>query len=241
MPDMNRFRGQLTESGGSKDARRAPRLAVISGWRAILLFCGMATLALAGGFQFSEHLLSAIAQRYGSEARSRAEQWRDLINQDATLTETEKLSRVNDFFNRLPFVSDVEHWRKEDYWATPIEMLASNGGDCEDFSIGKYITLKEMGVPEARMRLTYVKALRLNQSHMVVTYFPSPDADPLVLDNLNGRITPASQRRDLLPVYSFNGEGLWLAKARGAGQRVGGSDRIGLWRDLMTRMHEEQQ
>jgi predicted transglutaminase-like cysteine proteinase len=212
-----------------------------SGWRAILLLCGVATLALAGGFQLTDHLLNEITQRYGAAARSRAEQWRDMINQGATLPEAEKLARVNAFFNRLPFLSDIEHWDKDDYWATPIEMIASDGGDCEDFSIGKYITLKEMGVPESRMRLTYVKALRLNQSHMVVTYFPTPDADPLVLDNLNERISPASQRRDLLPVYSFNGEGLWLAKARGAGQRVGGSDRIGLWRDLMTRMHEEQQ
>jgi predicted transglutaminase-like cysteine proteinase len=207
----------------------------------MLLLCCMATLALAGGFQLTDHLLSEIARHYGADARSRAEQWRDMINQGTDIPEAEKLAHVNAFFNRLPFVSDLEHWGMEDYWATPIEMLATNGGDCEDFSIAKYITLKEMGVPESRMRLTYVKALRLNQSHMVVTYFPTPDADPLVLDNLVDRIVPASQRRDLLPVYSFNGEGLWLAKARGTGQRVGGSDRIGLWRDLMTRMHEEQQ
>jgi predicted transglutaminase-like cysteine proteinase len=213
----------------------------ISGWRAMLLLCSVVTLALAGGFQLSDHLLTEITRRYGADARLRAQQWRDLINQGANLPEAEKLARVNAFFNRLPFVSDLEHWGKEDYWATPIEMIASNGGDCEDFSIGKYITLKEMGVPESRMRLTYVKALRLNQAHMVVTYFPTPDADPLVLDNLVKRIVPASQRRDLLPVYSFNGEGLWLAKARGTGQRVGGSDRISLWRDLMTRMREEQQ
>jgi predicted transglutaminase-like cysteine proteinase len=207
----------------------------------MLLLCGTATLALAGGFQLTDHLLTEITQRYGAEARSRAEQWRDLINQGTILPEAEKLARVNAFFNRLPFLSDLEHWGKEDYWATPIEMIASNGGDCEDFSIGKYITLKEMGVPESRLRLTYVKALRLNQSHMVVTYFPTPAADPLVLDNLTERIAPASQRRDLLPVYSFNGDGLWLAKARGTGHRVGGADRIGLWRDLMTRMHEERQ
>lgn len=213
----------------------------MSGWRIVLLLCGVATLALAGGFQLSDHLLAAITRRYGTDARLRTEQWRDLINQGAALPESEKLARVNAFFNQLPFVSDPEHWRKDDYWATPVEMIASDGGDCEDFSIGKYITLKEMGVPEARLRLTYVKALRLNQSHMVVTYFPTPGADPLVLDNLLGRIVPASQRRDLQPVYSFNGEGLWLAKARGTGQRVGGSDRISLWRDLMTRMREEQQ
>ena len=71
-----------------------------------------------------------------------------------------------------------------------------------------------MGIPAKNMRLTYVKALRLNQAHMVLTYFISPENDPLVLDNLDKKISPAAIRDDLQPVYSFNGDGLWLAKKR---------------------------
>jgi len=62
--------------------------------------------------------------------------------------------------------------------------LASNGADCEDFSIAKYFALKELGVPIQRLRITYVKAVRLNQAHMVLAYYPEPDAVPLILDNL---------------------------------------------------------
>ncbi len=152
----------------------------------------------------------------------------------------DKLELVNDFFNSLEFVNDIDHWGKEDYWATPLQMLASNGGDCEDFSIGKYFTLREMGIPAERLRLTYVKALKLNQAHMVLTYSPTADADPLVLDNLVDVILNASDRNDLLPVYSFNGNGLWLAKARGADKHVGRSERLSRWRGVIARIDKEQ-
>ena len=61
----------------------------------------------------------------------------------------------------LPWISDDEHWGKRDYWATPIEMLATNGGDCEDFSIAKYLTLTQLRVPSDKLRITYVRAPRL--------------------------------------------------------------------------------
>lgn len=39
---------------------------------------------------------------------------------------------------------------------------------------------------------------------MVVAYYPAPDAEPLILDNLLTTILPASERPDLIPVFSFN-------------------------------------
>jgi predicted transglutaminase-like cysteine proteinase len=129
-----------------------------------------------------------------------------------------------------------------DYWATPTEMLASNGGDCEDYSIAKYFTLLALGVNIDKLRITYVKARNLppaEQAHMVLTYYAKPDAIPLVLDNLVPEIKPASERADLLPVYSFNGDGLWLAKERGSGRVEGGSAKISLWTQLNSRMGKE--
>ena len=201
-------------------------------------------LGLAEAAAFSDRLVRQVERVYGREAGSRVAAWDGLMRQirgdgdgpGGGLSEPEKLERVNAFFNRLRFVSDLEHWGKEDYWATPVEFVASGAGDCEDFSLAKYFTLKELGVPLERMRLTYAKAVELNQAHMVVAYFETPDAEPLILDNLVGDIRPASQRHDLVPVYSFNGDGLWLSKERGRGLRVGGSDRLKLWKDLERRM-----
>jgi hypothetical protein len=70
----------------------------------------------------------------------------------------------------------------------------------------------------------------------VLTYYKTPNAEPVVLDNLREDILPASERDDLVPVYSFNGEGLWLSKERGRGRRVGSASRLSLWTDLASRL-----
>lgn len=187
-------------------------------------------------FELDENVLRQAERQYGTEARGRLLAWQDLIRGAGKLAESERLEKVNGFFNGFDFVSDRSHWGIDDYWATPVELIASGGGDCEDFALAKYFTLKALGVPEGRLNLTYVKALSLNQAHMVLTYYPSPESVPLVLDNLVPDIRPASARTDLLPVYSFNGAGLWLAKQRGRGRLVGDSDRLRRWKELLGRM-----
>ena len=195
----------------------------------------MVSLAIASERYISQQLLSQVEQQYGEMAVRRMNAWQALLRESHGLSEADKLEKVNIFFNRLEFVSDQEHWGQEDFWATPVEFLASGAGDCEDFSIAKYFTLRELGVADERLRITYVKALKINQAHMVLSYFPGTDQEPLVLDNLEGKILPASQRNDLKPVYNFNGDGLWIARQRGKGVRVGEADRIKLWTELRER------
>jgi len=185
--------------------------------------------------------IGKLAQQFGPIAKSRLTDGRGLVTSGpnkALAEERAKLELVNNFMNQTPFLSDLQHWGKEDYWATPVEFLSTNGGDCEDYSIAKYFALRSLGVPDEKLRITYVKELVIyNEAHMVLAYFPAPDAEPLVLDNINKSIRPASQRTDLLPVYSFNGAGLWLAKDQtGRGQQAGNSDRIGHWRDVQARL-----
>jgi predicted transglutaminase-like cysteine proteinase len=185
-------------------------------------------------------IFSKVEQDYGNYARQRVVTWYKLINDYKDANTQDKLEQVNNFFNQLAFVNDTELWGQEDYWATPLQMLSSNGGDCEDFSIAKYFTLRKMGIPEEHMRLTYVKALQLNQAHMVLTYFTTVDAEPLILDNLVTDIRPSSERTDLLPVYSFNGNGLWLAKKKGTDEHVGRSERLSRWQEVIARVNNEQ-
>jgi predicted transglutaminase-like cysteine proteinase len=189
-------------------------------------------------FRLDQELLDTVVQNYGGQAKQRLLDWQSLINDDQSSNDVERLQKVNDFFNRQEFISDLLLWKDKDYWATPVEFLAQNGGDCEDFSIAKYFTLKKLGVDENKLNLTYAKAVELNQAHMVVTYYGQPDDEPLILDNLIDEIKPASLRPDLLPVFSFNGIGLWLAKERGRGKLVGNSSRYKNWQDLLGRMPE---
>ncbi|MCF7494364.1 transglutaminase-like cysteine peptidase [Vibrio sp. L5-1] len=180
--------------------------------------------------------IDAVTATYGERAGKRVATWRSNMTSYEGLSETEKLDSVNRFFNQMYFVDDNILWGKNDYWATPLEFLGSNAGDCEDFTIAKYFSLLELGVPDKKLRLVYVKALELNQFHMVLAYYSTPSAEPLILDNLNPEIKRGSKRGDLRPIYSFNGKNLWLIKsAAGSGKLAGKSSRLSLWNDLRSR------
>jgi predicted transglutaminase-like cysteine proteinase len=189
-----------------------------------------------------EKLLQLAQARYGAPAVLAVNQWRETVGGAKNLPETEQISRINDFFNRrIVFVDDIEAWGKADYWATPLETLGRGRGDCEDFAIAKYVSLRSLGVPLDKLRLTYVRAQigSISQAHMVLAYYPAPSAEPLILDNLIPEILPASRRRDLFPVFSFNSEGLWVGS--GPSEKASGSAtaRLSRWRDLIARMQAE--
>ncbi|MBU2155400.1 MAG: transglutaminase-like cysteine peptidase [Gammaproteobacteria bacterium] len=184
-------------------------------------------------------ILKNAESRYGNlgAAKQRIQAWEAQIKASTDSSERDKLTEVNRFFNRqIRFVDDIQLWKQNDYWATPVEMLVKGAGDCEDYSIGKYFTLRRLGIPSDKLRITYVKALNYNQAHMVLTYYASPGAEPLVLDNLINEIKPASQRKDLLPVYAFNAEGLYLA---GSNSKKSDSKKLSRWQDILKKMRTE--
>ena len=157
--------------------------------------------------------------------------------------EPAKLAAINQFFNRrVMFATDQEVWGQLDYWASPLEMLGKGRGDCEDYVIGKYFSLLVAGVPVNRLRLVYVRATiggpgGETVAHMVLAYYASPGAEPLILDNLIGDIRVASRRPDLEPVFSFNGEGLW----QGVGAQSAGDPlaRLSRWREVLAKARAE--
>ncbi len=210
--------------------RRTMRLGTLTVLFSASLVGGLAALEL------SDRLLDYVQEHFGDSARERLLGWEQLVAEKQDLPELAQLEHVNAFFNRIPFKSDLEHWGQADYWATPVEFLATNGGDCEDYTNAKYMTLRALGVPDDRLRITYVDATQLNQAHMVLAYYSEPNAEPLILDNLVDEILPASQREDLDPVYSFNGEGLWLSRFGDGSRRIGDADSVDQWVDLRDRM-----
>ena len=205
-----------------------------------LLLAAMMLGSVLADWDFS--LISRRAQAlYGplGEGQQRIDDWQHLLATQKQVSELEQLNRVNRFFNqRVRYVEDIDLWHQTDYWETPIEALWKGAGDCEDYAIAKYFSLRHLGVASDKLRITYVKALRLNRAHMVLTYYATPDAMPLVLDSLIDDIRPASQRTDLLPVYSFNAEGLWLPGAKG-NQKVGDTKRLSRWQDVLKKMQAE--
>ena len=184
----------------------------------------------------SQRLIQTIERENGPQAAARVRYWFALIEQGKSAPDAERLRLANNFFNAARFTTDMEVWQQQDYWATPIEFLIKDAGDCEEFAIAKYFTLLRMGIGEDAMRITYVRAQTLHQPHMVLAWYPAPDAEPLILDNIEPRILPAGERPDLTPVYSFNGTTLWLARTRKDQVVSGSANQLEQWRELQRRL-----
>lgn len=208
---------------------------------AIILFFFSST-AVATDF---DKLANLAAQRYGEDARASVVELQQTLDRLKSAAETEKINAINKFFNQKIryFDSDINIWGQSDYWSTPLESLGKERGDCEDYSIAKYLFLRELDIPDEKLKLTYVRAQiggphsKIFQAHMVVTYYAQPTAEPLVLDNLISEIRPASRRPDLSPIFSFNSEGLWVGTA--SASKGSPTSHLSRWRDLLTRVQSD--
>jgi len=187
--------------------------------------------------------MSQAAQHLGPQAAQGVLALQPLLASLADVDDAARLDAVNRFFNRrILFRDDREVWHRVDYWASPLETLQQGMGDCEDFAIAKYFSLLASGIRATQLRLVYVRlqiggAGGAAQPHMVLAYYASAQAEPLILDNLVTEIRPASRRPDLTPVFSFNSEGLW--QGNGA-QRMGdAAQRLSPWREVMRKARAE--
>jgi predicted transglutaminase-like cysteine proteinase len=168
----------------------------------------------------------------------------DQISKAMGKSDEEKLIIINDYYQDvIKYQLDEITWSQTDYWATPAESLAKKLGDCEDFAIAKYLFLLRVGIPASKLRLIYVKAKiggrrsRVTQAHMVLGYYKDGSSSPLILDSLISEVLPAEQRTDLIPVFSFNTEGLWAA-----GQKKSAASptaRLSRWRNVLQKLTEE--
>jgi predicted transglutaminase-like cysteine proteinase len=210
--------------------------------------CAQAIADLGFTTRVSAELTSVYTRKFGAPVPEYLAWWMGFAKEQKAASFSQRLETaagrsagvlqaVNDAINnRVRGVEDREHWGVDDYWATPAESIASAGGDCEDYSLAKYYLLKELGVPLQRLRITYVRALRLNgQAHMVLAYYASPDAEPFILDNIDHAVRSASQRTDLEPVYTFNDDEVQLVQ----GKMRGKPSQIRAWLTLQEHLIAE--
>jgi len=160
-------------------------------------------------------------------------QWVELLESSDGLTTFQKLHTVNDFFNDIEYEWDDYNWDEKDYWATPFEFMQKGLGDCEDYAIGKYFTLKMMGIKEENLRLMHVTTTD-GTAHMVLSVLY--DNEYVILDNITDKIELFTERKDLpINTYSFNNDGFWSdGKLIGNGYKV-----FKTWRDVVERFREE--
>ena len=160
----------------------------------------------------------------------------ELLQTHRNSDEQARVDAVNSVLNLLTYTNDDKKYGKADYWATPKESLLNDGGDCEDFAITKYFVLRNLGVDESKLQMMYTNVPSAGEAHMVLTYQPENSSSPLVLDNMKNEVLPTTERLDLVPIYSFNREGIWSQKTQDRGRYLGSSKQHKTWTEFLKRM-----
>jgi len=156
--------------------------------------------------------LTGMFERFdGAMARSGSQQavtaWKSEIVAYKGLPLEQMADRVNGYINGQKYIIDNRNWGQSDYWATPLEFF-QRGGDCEDFAIAKYASLRALGVPEERLRIAIVHDLQKDIPHAVLVVYA--DSGALILDNQNDRVEKASHVTRYRPIFTINRQAWWL-------------------------------
>lgn len=139
--------------------------------------------------------------------RCYVENWRTLLDQLRSREPLAQIEAVNAFMNQAPYVTDPVNWGVPDYWATPLQFLAKDG-DCEDYAIAKYVSLRDLGFSSAVLRILVLEDMNLKAAHAVLVVYHEGRA--LILDNQVQSVVPAERIRHYRPIYSINEDAWWL-------------------------------
>lgn len=134
-------------------------------------------------------------------------EWKDFLAEQEGRDLVAKLEAVNAFMNEHSYILDPDNWGVPDYWATPLQFFRKDG-DCEDYAIAKFMSLRALGVANDRMRIVVLQDLNLRRPHAVLVV--DLGARRVVLDNQIEGLVSASTIRHYRPIYSVNEEAWWL-------------------------------
>ena len=130
--------------------------------------------------------------------------WKDFKNECTNLDKLKILNKINNFWNSKKYIPDKP---KQDYWKCPYEFNMF-GGDCEDYSIVKYFTLKELCIDINLMKILILQNITNKLGHAVLTV--NLDNTIWVLDNLKNNINKIEEYQNYEPKYSVNELNKWV-------------------------------
>jgi len=132
--------------------------------------------------------------------------WSEFLTSLEGRAPLEKIIAVNEYHNQAKYLTDPVNWKLEDYWETPDEFFKRNG-DCEDYAISKYISLKKIGIDPKNLRILVVQDLNLNVGHAILVVYH--ENQPLILDNQINKVISANKIKHYKIQYSINEEFWW--------------------------------
>lgn len=139
--------------------------------------------------------------------RCHLKNWINFLETIKTKPLLEQINAVNLYANKKNYILDMANYGREDYWAIAREFLY-NSGDCEDYAITKFFSLRWLGFDMDNLRIVILQDANLRIAHAVLAV--SYNNDILILDNQTQRVVSHKTIAHYLPLYSVNEKKWWL-------------------------------
>ena len=133
--------------------------------------------------------------------------WNSFIAETKNDSTLLKMIKVNNFVNRVTYKQDNWIYNKDDYWASPAELF-KNGGDCEDYAITKYFTLRQLGFSASDLKIAMVYDVYSGTDHAFLTV--RHNNATYVLDNREKLVVSRYMKNRYKPHYAFNEDKVWF-------------------------------
>jgi len=117
-----------------------------------------------------------------------------------------QIKAINGYMNRAKYITDSRNWGQKDYWASPGQFM-EKFGDCEDYAIAKFMSLKLLGFPSNMLRVVAVKDLNLKVGHAVLVVII--DGKYYLLDNQIKQVVETKNVHHYRPVFSISTQHWW--------------------------------
>ena len=150
-------------------------------------------------------------------------EWQQLLNELRDQPRARQLEAVNRFANRNRYIVDPANYGVNDYWASPLEFL-DRSGDCEDYAIFKYVSLRALGVPDEEMRIVVLRDTERGIDHAVLAVHLGGRV--LILDNVTDSIRPDGAVPQYRPYYSVNATKRWVHVPSATPRPAGGGSTV---------------
>jgi predicted transglutaminase-like cysteine proteinase len=174
---------------------RAPSLAALPQWQRVLQ-----------KIEAERTTYRACAAGAGACPSRGAAAWQRMVSDQRGRAPFDQLDTINRFLNGWRYREDVANYGRRDYWATPLEFFLRSG-DCEDYAIAKYVTLRQLGFAAAHLRIVVVHDKLRDLAHAVLAVYL--DDQVYILDNLNTVVLPQEKATQYVPYYSINETTRW--------------------------------
>lgn len=155
--------------------------------------------------KWQQILDTQLNETYNTQSAN-VQKWNDFIGTLKNEPKLRQLMRVNLWFKQFSYKQDNWVYNQDDYWASPVEFL-TKGGDCEDYAIIKYMSLKKLGFSADDMKIAMVYDVYSGTDHafLIVKH----EGADFVLDNREKLTVARYMKNRYKPHYAFNENTVW--------------------------------